>query len=74
MAYVRDEEVFLVWKLDRLGRSLTHLIATVMTLESRGVGFKSLTEAMDPTTAGGRWIFHLFGALGIGMTRPFATL
>lgn len=63
LAYVRDEDVLVVWKLDRLGRSLTHLIETVTTLESRGVGFKSLTEAMDSTTPGGRLIFHLFGAL-----------
>ena len=52
-----------MWKLDRLGRSLTHLIETVTTLESRGVGLRSLTEAMDSTTPGGRLIFHLFGAL-----------
>ena len=63
LAYVRDEDVLVVWKLDRLGRSLTHLIETVTTLESRGVGFRSLTEAMDSTTPGGRLIFHLFGAL-----------
>lgn len=63
LAYVRHEDVLIVWKLDRLGRSLTHLIETVTTLESRGVGFKSLTEAMDSTTPGGRLIFHLFGAL-----------
>jgi len=63
IAYVRDEDVLVVWKLDRLGRSLTHLIETVTTLDSRGVGLRSLTEAMDSTTPGGRLIFHLFGAL-----------
>lgn len=64
LEYVRDGDVLIVWKLDRLGRSLPHLIETVMTLEARGVGFRSLTEAIDTTTPGGRLIFHLFGALG----------
>ncbi|HEY1560180.1 MAG TPA: recombinase family protein, partial [Caulobacteraceae bacterium] len=58
-----DEDV-LVGKLDRLGRSLTHLIDTVTALEARGVGLRSLTEAIDTTTPGGRLIFHVFGALG----------
>ena len=62
--YVRDGEVLVVWKLDRLGRSLPHLIETVAALERRGVGFRSLTEAIDTTTPGGRLIFHIFGALG----------
>ena len=62
--YVRDGEVLVVWKLDRLGRSLPHLIETVAALEGRGVGFRSLTEASDTTTPGGRLIFHIFGALG----------
>jgi DNA invertase Pin-like site-specific DNA recombinase len=62
--YVRDGDVLIVWKLDRLGRSLPHLIETVNSLESRGVGFRSITEAIDTTTSGGRLIFHLFGALG----------
>ncbi len=62
--YVRDGEVLVVWKLDRLGRSLPHLIETVSVLERRGVGFRSLTEAIDTTTPGGRLIFHIFGALG----------
>jgi DNA invertase Pin-like site-specific DNA recombinase len=53
-----------VWKLDRLGRSLPHLIETVSGLEARGVSFRSLTEAIDITTSGGRLIFHVFGALG----------
>jgi DNA invertase Pin-like site-specific DNA recombinase len=64
LEYVRDGDVLIVWKSDRLGRSLPHLIETVMTLEKRGVGFRSLTEAIDTTTAGGRLVFHLFGALG----------
>jgi DNA invertase Pin-like site-specific DNA recombinase len=52
------------WKLDRLGRSLPHLIETVAALEQRGAGFRSLTEAIDTTTPGGRLVFHLFGSLG----------
>jgi DNA invertase Pin-like site-specific DNA recombinase len=62
--YVRDGDVLIVWKLDRLGRSLPHLIETVTSLEKRGVGFRSITEAIDTTTPGGRLVFHLFGALG----------
>jgi len=50
--------------LDRLGRSLPHLIETVTALEKRGVGFRSVTEAINTTTPGGRLVFHLFGALG----------
>ena len=64
MDYARDGDVLIVWKLDRLGRSLPHLIETVATLDKRGVGFRSLTEAIDTTTPGGRLVFHLFGALG----------
>ena len=64
LAYVRDGEVLVVWKLDRLGRSLPHLIETVTELAKRGVGFRSLTEAIDTTTSGGRLVFHIFGALG----------
>src|SRR4051812_14413116 len=48
----------------RLGRSLAHLIEVVTALEQRGVGFRSITEAIDTTTPGGRLVFHLFGALG----------
>jgi len=56
--------VLAVWRLDRLGRSLPHLIETISALEARGVGFRSLTESIDTTTSGGRLIFHVFGALG----------
>jgi len=62
--YVRDGDVLIVWKLDRLGRSLRHLIEIVAMLEKRGVGFRSITESIDTTTPGGRLVFHLFGALG----------
>ena len=53
-----------VWRLDRLGRSLPHLIEVIGALEARGVGFRSLTESIDTTTSSGRLIFHVFGALG----------
>ena len=62
--YVRDGDVLIVWKLERLGRSLPHLIETVTSLVTRGVGFRSITEAIDTTMPGGRLVFHLFGALG----------
>lgn len=61
--YLRPGDVLTVWRLDRLGRSLRDLIDQVHGLEEAGVGFRSLTEAIDTTTAGGRLIFHVFGAL-----------
>src|ERR671916_504900 len=61
--YVRKGDTFVVWRLDRLGRSLPHLITTMTSLEERGIGFKSLTENIDTTTSGGKLIFHIFGAL-----------
>ena len=64
LAFLRDGDVLMVWRLDRLGRSLAHLIEVVGALEARGIGFRSLTEAIDTTTSGGRLIFHVFGALG----------
>lgn len=63
LAYARDGDVLVVWKLDRLGRSLAHLIQLVEELKNRGIGFKSLQEQIDTTTAGGQLIFHIFGAL-----------
>ena len=62
-AYVREGDTLVVWRLDRLGRSLKHLIETVTALEERGVGFQSLQESIDTTTSGGRLVFHIFGAL-----------
>lgn len=61
--YVREGDTLVVWRLDRLGRTLRHLIAQVTALDARGVGFWSLAEAMDTTTTGGRLVFHIFGAL-----------
>ncbi len=63
MKMLRDGDVLVVWKLDRLARSLKDLIEIVSDLESRGVGFKSLTESIDTTSPGGKLIFHIFGAL-----------
>lgn len=63
MDYLRPGDTLVVWKLDRLGRSLIHLMDTVQTLADRGIGFKSLTENIDTTTPGGKLLFHLFGAL-----------
>ena len=61
---MRDgEDTLVVWRLDRLGRSLQHLIETMNVLDERAIGFKSLQEAIDTTTSGGRLIFHIFGAL-----------
>ena len=60
---LRAGDVLVVWKLDRLGRSLSHLIRIVEELKQRGVAFRSLTEAMDTTTAHGAFLFNLFGSL-----------
>lgn len=62
--YVQPGDVLLVWKLDRLGRSLSHLLQIVGDLEARGIGFRSLTQStLDTTTAEGRLFFSIFGAL-----------
>ena len=61
--YVRSGDTLIVWRLDRLARSLKQLIETVEALEEKGIGFRSLTEHIDTTTSGGRLIFHIFGAL-----------
>ena len=61
--YVRAGDTLVVWKLDRLARSLKQLIETVEMLAEREIGFRSLTENIDTTSSGGRLIFHVFGAL-----------
>ena len=63
ISYMRAGDSLVVWKLDRLARSLPQLIETVAHLEAQGIGFRSLTEAVDTTSAGGKLIFHIFGAL-----------
>lgn len=63
LAFVKAGDVLIVWKLDRLGRSLPHLIDVMTGLRERGVGFRSLTESLDTTTAMGEFLFHVFGAL-----------
>ena len=61
--YVRGGDTLVVWRLDRLGRSLKDLIESITELHSQNIGFKSLTENIDTTTSGGKLIFHIFGAL-----------
>lgn len=63
LEYVRAGDTLVVWRLDRLGRSLSHLIKVTTELEHRGIGFKSLQEGIDTTTSGGKLVFHIFGAL-----------
>lgn len=63
LAHLRPGDTLIVWRLDRLGRSLKHLIETVTTLRSREVGFRSLTEGIETETSGGRLVFHLFACL-----------
>src|ERR671916_533654 len=63
LGYLRQGDTLVVWRLDRLGRSLQHLIEVVAALAERGIGFKSLTEQIDTTTPGGKLVFHVFGAL-----------
>jgi DNA invertase Pin-like site-specific DNA recombinase len=63
LSHLCKGDTLVVWKLDRLGRSLAHLIQTVKELSEKGIGFKSLQENIDTTTSGGQLIFHIFGAL-----------
>jgi len=60
---LREGDTLVVWRLDRLGRSLKHLIELVGELEQKKIGFRSLQEAMDTSSSGGKLIFHVFGAL-----------
>lgn len=61
--YLRSGDTLVVWKLDRLGRSLSHLIEIVHQLQKDGIGLRALQEQMDTNSAGGKLVFHLFGAL-----------
>src|SRR5437870_2245681 len=63
LAYVRSGDCLVVWKLDRLGRSLAHLIHIVTDLQAQGIAFRSLTEQMDTTAPQGAFLFSVFGAL-----------
>jgi len=63
LSYVRTGDTLVVWRLDRLGRSLAHLIQTVTELQERGVFFRSVQEQLDTSTSGGKLVFHVFGAL-----------
>lgn len=60
---LREGDTLVVWRLDRLGRSLQELISLISTIHSKDAGFKSLTENIDTTTSGGKLVFHFFGAL-----------
>ena len=62
-AALRAKDTRVVWRLDRLGRSLKHLIEVLTELDVQGIGFKSVQEGLDTTTPGGRLVFHVFGAL-----------
>ena len=61
--HAREGDTVVVWRLDRLGRSLRHLVDTITELEHRGVGSRSLSESIDTTTPGGKLVFHIFAAL-----------
>jgi len=61
--FVREGDILVVWRLDRLGRSLRELLDIAHRLEERGIGLRSLTESLDTSTPGGRLIFHVFGAI-----------
>ncbi len=63
LEYLKGGDALVVWKLDRLGRSLPHLLAIIGELKERGIAFRSLTEAMDTVTPHGELLFSLFGAL-----------
>jgi DNA invertase Pin-like site-specific DNA recombinase len=63
LAFIRPGDCLVVWKLDRLGRSLPHLLTTVTDLKKRGIAFRSLTEQIDTTTPQGEFLFHVLGAL-----------
>src|SRR4051794_41782161 len=61
LSHLRAGDTLVVWRLDRLGRSLRHLIDTITELQDKDIGFKSLTESIDTTTSGGKIVFYIFG-------------
>src|SRR4030095_16219635 len=63
LSHLREGDTLVVWRLDRLGRSLKHLIETVTALKQQGIAFKSITDNIDTSTATGQLVFHIFGAL-----------
>jgi DNA invertase Pin-like site-specific DNA recombinase len=63
LSHMREGDTFVVWRLDRLGRSLKHLIETITRLQKQQIAFKSITENIDTSTATGQLVFHVFGAL-----------
>lgn len=63
LSFAREGDTIVVWKLDRLGRSIQHLIQTITSLMDKKIGFKSLQENIDTSTSGGKLIFHIFSAL-----------
>lgn len=63
LSHLREGDTLVVWRLDRLGRSLKHLIEMISRLEDMKVGFQSLQESVDTTSSGGKLVFHIFGAL-----------
>lgn len=73
MSHLRAGDTVCVWRIDRLGRSLPHLIQTVAELGERGVQFRSLTEGFDTNTAGGEFLFHIMGALAQMERRMIST-
>ena len=78
-SFARERDAVVVWKLDRLGRSLRHLVESLAAFRERGIGFRSLQDSIDTTISGGKLIFHVFGALAeferdIIRERPLAGL
>src|SRR4051812_27711130 len=63
LSHLRHGDTLVVWRLDRLGRSLRHLIDTVTDLQEKGIGFKSVTETIDTTTSSGKLVFNIFASL-----------
>ena len=69
LTFVRPGDVLVVWKLDRLGRSLSHLLSIIATLKANQIAFRSLTEGMDTTTASGELLFHILAQYERALTK-----